>query len=95
MLTVKEVAQHLGVSPNCVYQLVATGRFACHRIGVGRGTIRISETDLAEFLYASRSASPSSAPAINTVPKRDGKFKHLRLQTKSQGGHDGRDEVEC
>ena len=45
-LTVKQVAQRLNVSPSIVYQLLDSGRLSCHRIGKGRGTIRINESDL-------------------------------------------------
>ena len=54
MLTVREVAAELSMSVTCVYQLVATGKLASHRIGVGRGAIRISEADLATFVDACR-----------------------------------------
>jgi excisionase family DNA binding protein len=54
MLTVKEVADRLRVSRTCVYQLVERGKLACHRIGIGRGAIRISLDDLTAFVCACR-----------------------------------------
>ena len=50
MLTVREVADHLRVSPSCVYGLIGRGLLACHRIGLGRGTIRVTAEQLARFL---------------------------------------------
>ena len=55
LLTVYEVSQLLRVSRSLVYQLVDTGRIGCHRIGNGRGTIRIAREQLACFLTSSRS----------------------------------------
>lgn len=43
MLTVKEVAERLRVSRTCVYQLIERGMLVCHRIGLGRGAIRIAQ----------------------------------------------------
>lgn len=79
MLTVKQVADRLNVSINCVYQLVNTGKLACHRIGVGRGAVRVDESDLNAFLEESRVARNSPAP-VRDRPAKQGPFKHLRLQ---------------
>lgn len=49
-LTVKQAAERLQISDKTIYQLCAAGRVAHHRIGTGRGTIRISEHDLAAFV---------------------------------------------
>ena len=45
-LTVKQAARRLNVSPSLVYAMCAAGRLPHHRVGVGRGTIRIDEADL-------------------------------------------------
>ena len=50
LLTVKEVARRLRVSQSLIYQLVDAGRLGCHRIGNGRGAIRIRPDDVAEYL---------------------------------------------
>jgi len=50
VLTVKETAELLKVSPGCVYQLIAERRLPHHRIGVGRGCIRIRQQDLEQFV---------------------------------------------
>ena len=74
MLTVKEVAGELRVSATCVYQLIEAGKLACHRIGVGRGAIRIAEADLAAFIEGCRQQPgerlQASRPAV--------RLKHLK-----------------
>ena len=75
LLTVLDVAKQLAVSPSLVYQLVESERLAHHRIGTGRGTIRISQTDLDSYLTACRAESPEkTAPPI-----RRKRLKHIRL----------------
>jgi len=75
-LTVPETAERLKVSKSCVYQLVETGKIPCHRIGTGRGAIRISETDLEEYLTECRSEMQTSEkPQRVSRPK----LKHLKL----------------
>lgn len=49
MLTVKEAAQKLGISPSLVYGLCAAGKIRHERFGLGRGTIRISIEALSEY----------------------------------------------
>ena len=50
LLTVQEVAQRLRCSRALVYLLCEKGKLSHHRLGLGRGTIRISESDLEAFL---------------------------------------------
>ncbi len=50
MFTVNEVAVKLNVSRATVYNAVESGDLPHHRIGQGRGTIRISEEQLKRFL---------------------------------------------
>lgn len=45
-LTVQEAAARLKVSPDTVYDLCASKKLAHHRIGGGRGSIRINPADL-------------------------------------------------
>ena len=54
MLTVQDIAQRLNVSQACVYRIVQSGKLACHRIGNGRGTVRISEEDFDEYVRGCR-----------------------------------------
>ncbi len=74
-LTVRQVAKRLNVSASCVYQLVETGKLPNHRIGLGRGAIRVSEADLEEYLASCRrekmSETPRWAPRV--------KLKHLKI----------------
>lgn len=62
MLTVHEVAKRLTCSPALVYALCARGRLPHHRLGVGRGTIRITEEALEQFLEETRVERPCSTP---------------------------------
>jgi excisionase family DNA binding protein len=71
MHTVAEVAQRLKSSRGLVYVLCETGKLSHHRIGVGRGTIRITESDLEAFLQATRVETPRPATAVG--------LKHIRL----------------
>jgi excisionase family DNA binding protein len=49
-ITVREVSHRLGVSAATIYSLCAVRRLGHIRLGVGRGTIRIREQDLDEYL---------------------------------------------
>lgn len=77
LLTVREVAERLRVSSRSVYDLVASGKLACHRIGMGRGAIRVNEGDLAAFLDSCREVPPSFPTP--TRPKRVPPLRHLKL----------------
>lgn len=78
--TVDEIAAHLKVSRSNVYQLIERGRLTAHRIGVGRGAIRIAQADLDEYLVSTRQlpaadlTTPSRAARFSKDP---GVFKHL------------------
>ena len=45
-LTVAEAARFLAVNPQTIYDLCSSRRLKSHRIGSGRGTIRIKRRDL-------------------------------------------------
>jgi excisionase family DNA binding protein len=75
MLTVREVAEQLRVSPTCVYSLVDQGKLACLRIGIGRGAIRICESDLSAYVEGCRNPGNESL-ALATRPR--GKLRHLK-----------------
>jgi excisionase family DNA binding protein len=79
MLTVKQVARELGMSAACVYQLVGTGKLVSHRFGVGRGAIRVCESDLAVFVDGSRKEKRPQPPTASRATKSQNGFKHLRL----------------
>lgn len=74
MFTVREVATRLRVSPSLVYQLVEAGKLACHRIGTGRGAIRISLLDLEAYLQECRSERHTPMPKLPRP-----RLKHLKL----------------
>ncbi len=74
-MTVKQAAERLEVSSATVYALVASGRLRCNRIGIGRGAIRISEEQLADYLKGSLSEVIQEAPAVIERPR----LKHIRL----------------
>jgi excisionase family DNA binding protein len=78
-LTVKQVADELGVSPTCVYQLISTGKLVAHRFGVGRGTIRVFQEDLSTFVAESRNEKRPAAVSASRKRVSNGGFKHLRL----------------
>ncbi len=73
MLTVKQTAERLNVSQNTIYSLISNGKIPCHRIGLGRGAIRIAEADLAEFLQQ------SLVVCERTPVRRRSPMKHLKL----------------
>jgi excisionase family DNA binding protein len=58
MFTAKQVKERLSVSLSTVYNLVETGQLECHRIGAGRGCIRISEEQLKDYLERSSRRRP-------------------------------------
>ena len=68
MLTVRNVAERLGVSIALVYEL-AKGRIPCYRIGIGRGALRFTEKDVEEYLSSCR--SEEKVLPIVTVKVRD------------------------
>ena len=74
LLTVKEVARRLRVSGSLIYQLIESERLGCHRIGNGRGAIRIRSEDVDHYLSQCRhdQARPPLGPtedaSEHTVP---------------------------
>lgn len=74
LLTPAEAAEALNVSRSLVYQLVETGKLPCHRIGKGRGAIRLSEHDLLDFLSENRVSKQSGE--AKRPPRR--KLRHLK-----------------
>jgi excisionase family DNA binding protein len=66
LLSVHDVAARLKVHPSTVYQLCAAGRLPHRRVGLGRGVIRVTESDLAEYLADS---AAGRRPRPETVPR--------------------------
>lgn len=75
MHTVEDVAKLLNVAKSTVYSLVESGKLRCYRIGRGRGTVRISEEHLRQYLADCES---SEAEEPRKAPRRT-PLKHLRL----------------
>lgn len=75
-MNVREAAKKLEVNPSLVYGLIASGKLRCCRIGHGRGVIRISEEQLADYLRQSEPVKPA-VPAA--APARMPRLKHLNL----------------
>ena len=69
-MTVKQAAKSLEVSPTTIYALVGAGKMKCHRVGLGRGCIRISEEHIAEYLGGT--VPKAAPPTLRKV-----KLRHL------------------
>lgn len=54
MLSVKKVAERLGISRALLYSLVGSGKISCYRIGMGRGAIRFKDEDVQAYLESCR-----------------------------------------
>ena len=74
MLSVKQAAARLNISPQSIYSLIESGRLVAHRFGMGRGAIRVSEADLADFISSCRE---KRADKPNQV--RRPRLKHIRV----------------
>lgn len=74
LMTVDQTAERLQVSKSMVYALVESGKLSCHRIGIGRGTIRISDEDLASYLETTRFCN-----SAEVKPPRRKRLRHIRL----------------
>ena len=75
MFTVKQAARRLNCSPSLVYDLCAKGRIRHARIGIRRGTIRITEEAIADFLKEAE-----VEPAISSLPP----LRHLTVPGSHQ-----------
>ena len=77
LLTVRDVARILHVSPSLVYQLVETRKLASHRVGNRNGAIRIAPADLDDYLARCRAEKEVDQPGLRK-PSR-AQLKHLKL----------------
>jgi excisionase family DNA binding protein len=76
LFTVAQAARLLGLSEASVYVLVGTARLGHHRVGNGRGRIRISRLDIAEYLSSTHRGPETQQPRRVTAAL---KLKHLRV----------------
>ena len=70
MLTVKEAADKLGVSPSLVYQLCKERKLRHCRIGLGRGKVLIPEEAIEDFLKSSE-VTPDPMPSA--------RYRHIKI----------------
>jgi excisionase family DNA binding protein len=75
-VTVRELAKRLEISVSLAYRLVESGKMRCSRHGIGRGVIRISEQQLADYLTSVEQGVRTER--VETSNRRV-KLKHLRL----------------
>jgi excisionase family DNA binding protein len=66
MFTVKDTAARIGVSEQLVYALCAGRRLRHVRVGLGRGTIRIPEDAVDEYLRG-RTVAVGEAPTAEVL----------------------------
>jgi excisionase family DNA binding protein len=74
-MRVRDVAARLDISPSLVYRLIAAGKLRCTRHGLGRGCIRISEEQLADYLRRSEPAEASGSRRLTVCSAAP--FRHL------------------
>jgi excisionase family DNA binding protein len=107
LLTVKEAADLLKLSCGAVYALCQAGKLPHHRLGLGRGAVRIDRKDLLNYIEACkigaapvRGGGPALPPAETPTQKwlPAGGFKHLRVDRllaelpPADGPSSGRDD---
>lgn len=73
VLTIKEVAERLKVAPATVYTLCAQRKLGHVRVGARRGTIRIPEEALENYLRGQ-----TVQPAKPAAPMPKVRLKHLK-----------------
>lgn len=93
-MTVAEAAKLLEVRPGTVYSLCRAGLIGHMRIGVGRGTIRLTVEDVERFKADARAKGAAPRPARVMVPRpapmpsldQPWTFRHIKI--KGQGDID-------
>ncbi|MFL6545382.1 MAG: helix-turn-helix domain-containing protein, partial [Candidatus Udaeobacter sp.] len=82
MLTVRQAAAQLGCSEQLVYRLVESRQLAHFRVGLGRGKIAISESDVATYLASRRvdvTRQDDGATTPNSLTRTKRALKYLSL----------------
>jgi excisionase family DNA binding protein len=77
VLTVKQVAERLGVSPDTVYALCQAKKLRHVRVGLGRGHIRVSEEAFADYL-AGAAVGEERKPQPRPAAHQPARLRHLR-----------------
>jgi excisionase family DNA binding protein len=77
MMTIKVAAERLSVSEKTIRNLVKSGRLGHHRIGAGRGVIRISEESLDRHLAECEVRENDSPTTPRRTERR--KLRHINL----------------
>lgn len=77
LLTVRQVADRLGLSQSSVYQLIESRQLAHHRLGTNKGAIRVSEADLLAYLNACRESTGTQRRKERRPVRAT--LKHLKL----------------
>lgn len=70
MYTVAEVATKLKISRSSVYFAIESGTLPHYRFGAGRGTIRVSEEQLQEFLDGAKAERISTSGRLKDITYR-------------------------
>jgi len=78
MLTVQEAAGRLKVSESTIYALIKAGRLRSHRVGLGRGVIRISESAIVDYLATTVSEPVAEVSKLSRRPR----LKHISLSKR-------------
>ena len=77
MMTVKQAAERLNVSEKTVRNMVKCGKLPHHRIGAGRGVIRISEHALEQHLAESEVRESLANSQTRTQDRR--RLRHIKI----------------
>lgn len=78
LLKVKEVAEQLRVSRSFVYDLVEKRKIPYHRVGKGRGAIRISDEDVAMFVKERRFEAVDGVKSLRARRPSGKPLRHLK-----------------
>ena len=77
MRSVKQAAEHLGVSASKIYQLASSRKIPFYRVG---GKILFTDQDLAAYLASCR-VEISPHAAVLPIPRTRFRLKHLKLRS--------------
>ena len=58
LLTIKQVATRLKMDYSHIYRMIRAGVLPCIKVGIGRGVIRVKESDLEAYIEGKRSDIP-------------------------------------